>query len=163
MARLKGLDSVQTTFLWRLLHQLLPLQSRLHYLTRNSSPFCPLCVAGGGAVMVGGEVEETIHAFFQCKYNESAGEALLRLTRLSSPNITPEKIVKLDFNVDPVCELPLTWLISSSLELMWSRRKSRLKTSTDDLTSHLHAKLNILNHTTYKNTGTLILNWLDKI
>ena len=67
LARLQGLGPEITTFLWRLLHRLLPIQDRVHRITSNnssSSPNCQLCQEG--------LLEDQQHAFFQCSFNYNA-------------------------------------------------------------------------------------------
>ena len=58
LARLKGLGPDMTTFLWRLLHRLLPTQDRVSKIVRsqNSSSHCQLCQEES--------VEDLSHAFF---------------------------------------------------------------------------------------------------
>ena len=67
--RFKGLNPDSKSFLFKLVHTLLPSKERLHYLTTKTSP---QCWCGGGA-------DETyVHLFYQCPKNREAGQALLK-------------------------------------------------------------------------------------
>ena len=57
-ARLKGLGSEATSFLWKLLHQLLPTEERLSRILPNTSADCKYCPDVPRA-----DVE---HCFFHC-------------------------------------------------------------------------------------------------
>ena len=62
-ARLKGLGSEATSFLWKLLHQLLPTEERLARILPNTSPVCKICSTPTHA--------DLIHCFFQCSSQRS--------------------------------------------------------------------------------------------
>ena len=56
MLRTRGLSSEDSSFLYKLLHQLLPTQDRINRITRESS-VCKVCKAAP---------EDLVHAFFDC-------------------------------------------------------------------------------------------------
>ena len=63
LARLRGLGSELCSFLFKLLHLLLPTQDRVHRMAGRigqSSDLCKLC---------GVEVETPVHALFYCGHN----------------------------------------------------------------------------------------------
>ena len=68
MARLRGLGSDLTSYMWKLLHGLLPTQDRVSRILRDKTPLCKLCP---DAVL-----ENPQHALFSCSYNNNAGELL---------------------------------------------------------------------------------------
>ena len=59
--RLNGLGSAATSFLWKLLHQLLTTEYRLSRILPNRTPDCKLCP---------GHVQaDLVHCFFHCDTN----------------------------------------------------------------------------------------------
>ena len=68
LVRLKGLGPDHSSFLWKLVHQLLPVKARLHRLSPSTSPLCTLCKNNLN--------EDMIHSFFSCTFNQAAGQAL---------------------------------------------------------------------------------------
>ena len=137
LARLRGLDSDQITFLWRLLHGLLPLRARLHHITPNTSPVCQLCVDNG----LGDQVEDTKHAFFTCTANREAGEALLMAARSILPHLSTDQLVMLDMRPEDSMELPIVWIISKSMQFIWSKRKNKLNTTVANMKAHLSSQI----------------------
>ena len=83
LSRLKGLSSQIRSFLFKLLHQILPVRDRLNHILRNTNPICILCEDE--------QPETLLHALFSCKSNRAAAEALLSLVRPYDHSITPRK------------------------------------------------------------------------
>ena len=64
LACIRGLESCQYTFLWRLIHNILPTQDRLHRILPNiTSPSCALCNTQ--------DICNLSHALFQCSFNNN--------------------------------------------------------------------------------------------
>ena len=79
LARLRGLGPDHTTFLWKLLHLLLPVKERLHRISINTPPYCQLCNQN--------EIETMSHTFITCTFTMGAGQALVDALRNTMPNI----------------------------------------------------------------------------
>ena len=106
-SRLKGLGSAATSFLWKLLHQLLPTEHRLSRILPNSTPDCKLCL---------GHVQaDLVHCFFHCDSTRVMGEKLFSTISTHDPLITPSKILRLEFEAEPAMEMPLVY----TLLYMW--------------------------------------------
>ena len=89
LARIKGLESQLSTFLFKLLHQLLPTQERVQRLggTEDNLPgLCKLCHT---------EVEDLSHAFFYCPQSRVSGLALLGWVQGVAPTLQPEDALQL--------------------------------------------------------------------
>ena len=101
LARLKGLGPDMTTFLWRLLHRLLPTQDRVSKIVRsqNSSSSCQLCQED--------RVEDLMHAFFMCSFNGNAGNILLRCLSSIVPGLSSSQVLLLNLDLEPSTELPV--------------------------------------------------------
>ena len=67
-SRLTGLSPECKSFLFKLIHTLLPSRERIHHLNPNTSPLC-WCNSG--------DLETYHHLFFQCELNQESGHALL--------------------------------------------------------------------------------------
>ena len=115
LARLKGLNSSQTSFLWRLLHRLLPTLDRVNRITPNTSPICKLCPDQ--------TVEDLSHALLSCSYNGVVSTALMNTLSILQPNISKSEILTLHFDVDKQMELPVVWLTCNVLHKIWDSRK----------------------------------------
>ena len=80
------------TFLFKLLHRILPIAERVARILPNQSPICNRCVEG--------TAETLEHAFFHCQQNKGAGNVLLIGLRKCIPGLTPSKILILDFDIE---------------------------------------------------------------
>ena len=74
-ARLKGLGSEATSFLWKLLHRLLPTEQRLGRILPNSSALCKYCPNPPTA--------DLEHTFFGCVKTRDVGRKLFDAIRNS--------------------------------------------------------------------------------
>ena len=109
ISRLKGLTPGSKSFLFRVLHTLLPSKERLHHLTPQISPLC-MCNTG--------EYESYLHLFFLCDKNDEAGQALLRCISAYDRNINEEKVLRLELVADDPFLLASTSILAIGLEFM---------------------------------------------
>ena len=91
LSRLIGLSPDDKSFLFKLVHVLLPSKERVHHLSPNTSP---LCLCGSG------DQETYKHLFFQCQLNSEAGEALFRCVKSYDQSLTLEKMQRLEMVSD---------------------------------------------------------------
>ena len=71
LARLGGLGPENTSFLFKLLHQILPTQERLHRAKKEANPRCK------AAGCTSGEVEDLQHSLVECQANQLVGKKLM--------------------------------------------------------------------------------------
>ena len=77
-AQLKGLNSEQTTIIFKVLHNILPTSSRLFRLNLIASPICALCSSGS--------IEECMHTLLECSHNNTVNSFILKiLSQMSTP------------------------------------------------------------------------------
>ena len=156
LARLKGLGPDITTFLWRLIHKLLPTKDPVDRIVRNqnSSPNCQLCQE---------ETREDQHyTFFNCSFNANAGAALLSGLSHLVPGITCHQILLLDFNIgDSDDERPAVWLIGNFLSLLWTCRVAKKAVRLFVIRSDLEARASLLSETRFNNCGMRIRNLIE--
>ena len=147
-SRLKWLGSPAISFLWKLLHQLLPTEYRLSRILPNSTPDCKLCP---------GHVQaDLVHCFFHCDNTRVMGGKLLSAISPHYPLITLSKLLRLDFEAEPAMEMPLVWVTAHTLQYMWGVRCSG-KTVNPLLTrASLESKISLLRETRFQNEHTLV-------
>ena len=110
-ARLKGLGAEATSFLWKLLHRLLPTEERLAKILPNSSNNFKLCATPTNA--------DLHHCFFQCVSTVEVGTVLLSMGRLYDPDVTPHKLLRLEFQCEHDEEMTIVWVLYHILLYMW--------------------------------------------
>ena len=140
------------TFLWRMVHNLLPTQARLFRLKMRNAPThnCPLCEAI--------EPADNIHSLLTCSFNSEVSRWLMTLLHVHLPDVQPKQVVLLDLGaVDESLELPLVWLIANTLSLVWESRREKTKPTLHKVRSTLEAKINILRKTRFKNATALLV------
>ena len=139
LARLKGLGPDHTTFLFKLLHNILPTQERLHRANNDVSQHCK---AQGCS-----EVDDLCHSLVQCQANQQVGNNLVKLLRLHQPSLTTAALLRLELDVDDDHELPLVWLSAATLLSIWEQKKTSNRVQPHLTRSQLEAKVNILRET----------------
>ena len=139
MSRTKGLSSKQVSFLFKLLHQLLPTQERLQRIT-NDPGLCKLCHATS---------EDLSHALLSCPFSRDAGEKLLSYVHLSVPGLQPLGMLSLAFGVEleAVDKLATLAIIATGLEYIWQARAEKKVVSQFRMRSEVEAAISILRKT----------------
>ena len=143
LARLKGLAPEVKTFLWRLLHNLLPTQERVSRITSTNatSPLCKLCQDE--------LVEDQLHAFFSCKANNTASSALINSITSLVPQITTRQILLLDFSLDEMLEFPVVWTVGNFLQIIWGSRIVKKQVRLYSIRADLEARASLLRETRF--------------
>jgi hypothetical protein len=77
LARLPGLGPEITTFLWRLLHKILPTQDRLFRMSKSRNALCQLCQEDAN--------ENLQHAFFESQFSHNVSQLLLQYLSIPIP------------------------------------------------------------------------------
>ena len=141
--------------LWRVVHDLLPTGQSLYHILPITSPVCVLCRKEGVQ-------DDKEHTFFSCEFNGETGEAFMRLMSQYLTNITPQKVLSLDFGeVVETLELPLIWMISSYLLSIWEKRKEKKMISVFETRAELEARYNILRETRFINATLTIATMIE--
>ena len=94
LSRLQGLESELSSFLFKLLHRIIPTQDRVSRIVRaedQAQGLCQLCHA---------DVEDISHAFFSCSHNIVAGLGLLGLVQGLCPDLQPDDVLQLHLGED---------------------------------------------------------------
>ena len=73
------------------------------------------------------------------------------------PEATPQKILLLSIGVDPDHELPVVWLISSTLLYVWAQKISKKQSTLIETRAVLEARINLLRKgKKFQNASTMI-------
>ena len=143
LARLRGLGPELQSFLWKLLHRLLPTQERISRILKNRSSLCQLC---DDQIL-----DDLLHTFFHCKFNAGAGTSLLNCLATHSPSITPHQVLTLNFDAEESKELSLTWFTGQFLQNIWSTRTKKKQPQLYTIRADLEAKISLLRETRFQN------------
>ena len=131
--RLKGLGPEHSSFLWKLVHLLLPIKERIHRLSPNTSPQCTLCNQN--------LIENLPHTFFRCSFNEEAGQALVTTLMDYMPTINMKKILHLDFcEIADDMEYSAVWFTAAFLLAIWERRTSGTRIGCYEIRAEIEEK-----------------------
>ena len=158
-ARLRGLGPETTTFVWRLLHNILPTQERTSRIASKTptSPLCKLCQDQ--------LVEDQMHAFFHCKNNSNASKALLSSINSILPNTTPRQVLLLEFHPEESQEFAVVWTIGHFLQLVWTSRVQKKQVRLYTIRAELEARASLLRETRHRENlekiNEMIKNFTD--
>ena len=134
ISRLHGLSPMSKSFLFKLVHTLLPSKERVSRIIPATSPLC-WCNLG---------LEENYHhLFFQCIKNQEAGLALLHCIQSYDRAATGVRSLRLELTADDPFLLPCTALLATGLELIWENRKFKKATTVFEMRSELELAVSI--------------------
>ena len=144
LCRLNGLGSELTSFVFKLLHELLVTKSRLQQLTPKSSAICTHC---------NDQLPEDLqHALLFCSYNDGIGLALISALHSKIPDITPAAILRLELKDLPEdSELCTTIFLSTIFKEIWDKRLSKSRIRLYDIRATLEARCLLLRETRFRN------------
>jgi hypothetical protein len=148
LARLPGLGPDITTFLWRLLHRLLPTQERLLRMSKSRSAQCQLCHQEAN--------EDLQHAFFHCQFNQIASHLLLQCLSTHSQGISERNILILGFQTNSSNEFPLVWFVGNFLYRVWISRIEKKQVQPYSIRAELEARASLLRETRHSDDAIQI-------
>ena len=152
LACIRGLESSEYTFLWKMIHNLLPTKERLsRILATVTNPQCALCNSQDTCNLA--------HALFSCSFNNNVGQWLLNLLSSIIPNVTPSQVILLNLNIQDKQQLPVIWLIANVLSIVWNCRMDKKTVNLITTRATLEANIMLLRKTRFHSAATKI----DKI
>ena len=152
-ARIRGLGSQAFSFLWKLLHNLLPSEDRLARILPNTHPHCKICPVQVKA--------DLLHCLFQCRSTRETGNWLLSIIRHHDQSVTASKLLKLSFSCSDSAEMPLVWITAQTLLYMWGVRAAGKIVSLANTRAVLESKISLLRETRYSNEQTLMTEYIS--
>ena len=153
-ARLKGIGTEATSFLWKLLHRILPSEDRLSRILPNTSALCKICPIQLTA--------DLPHCFFDCVSTCEVGSQLLSAVKVYDPAASPTRLLRLEFEADDSMEMPLVWLVGHTLLYLWEVRKGGKIVDLTLTRASLESKIALLRKTRFINETTLINELVKK-
>ena len=134
LARLQGLAPASKSFLFKLLHHLLPVPERVHRLIPANSPLC-WCDSG--------DVETYLHCFFLCEKNRESSTAMLRCAKSYDHDLTAEKCLSLQIRADEVFSLATITILTTGMETIWANRQQKKVTTLFMMRAELECAVSI--------------------
>ena len=137
LATTPGLSSEQSSFIWKMVHDLLPTRERLYRLNMQDTenPSCDLCTLA--------VTDDLEHALLLCPYN-AASSYTLRLIQNFIPSVQPSQAVLLDLDIPPDLQLPVTFILSFCLSRIWRYRSLKKQGNPRGIRAELEAEIQIL-------------------
>ena len=86
----------------------------------------------------------------------------MSLLRTYKPGITTAQVLALDIEVDPAMELPLIWIIATSLAVIWTQRQEDDK-SNAKFRAEIKARCKFLQQSNDKNVLRMTSLELEKM
>ena len=151
MARQSMIGPSLNSFLFKMLHQILPTANRLARILPDQSSNCNRCRENDPPV------SETLqHAMFDCQVSQAAGTALLQGLRHYLPEITPSRILTLDFECQEDLIFPLTWTIAHFLSSLWQMRVAKKAIQLMKTRSEMEASCRLLQESRLHKTSEVL-------
>ena len=155
MAVTPGLPSQYLTFLWKMLHDLLPSQERLFRLKMPN-------VVSGNCTHCDQNVPGNLtHSLLLCPYNDEAGNFLLDVLHQHLPNLLPQQVVLLDLDADEELHLPLLYITAAVLSQIWACRKEKRPCHLTSIRAALEAGINIMRKSRFNEAAERLSNMIN--
>ena len=132
-----GLPSLETSFLWRMINNLLPVPTRLYRMkmANATTDLCTLCNEG--------RVGDLNHCLLKCSFNREASLFLIQeVSKLAKVN-SDDCFIYLDVDAGQE-QFAVTFLIGHILSSIWRCRQEKKKCSIISVRASLEASINIL-------------------
>ena len=136
---MKHLTSEQSSFLFKMLYNILPTNSRLHHLKQKDCPACSHCSSGSA--------DDCQHALLNCSKNDDVNNWVTSFTRKVVPNCSLLDIITLNLDLTEEMKFPLVWALAHVLSLVWHLRLNKKSIMLFNIRADMEAKINSLRNT----------------
>ena len=140
LSRIFGLSPEQKSFLFKMIQSILPTRDRLARMKKIQTSNCLYC----------DDVPDSTAHLLTCNLSSEVSERLLACIASYCPGITPQDIVLLNIEVSESLELPLVWLMSSCMCIIWEQRVLGKIARLEVCRAELLAKLMLLRDTKWR-------------
>ena len=151
-ARLQGLGPELVSFLFKVLHDLLPTQERLSRTSPGENGMCKLCV----------ENAQELHALIRCPANQGIGEAVLLCLPIQN-DVQDQHVLQLQLDLDSPLELPAVWFLAAAWSSLWESRKIGRRPELYKVRADLEAKVSLLRRTRHSEAADQISLMISKL
>ena len=138
---MRGLGSEKMTFIFRMLHNLLPVNIRLFRMNLSATPTCQLCKHG--------HVEDIPHAVLECTFNSAINDWIVAVlydidTSLLDHPVTSLNLSTFNLPISHDGKFPVIWFIAAVLMIVWKSRCEKKPITIPKLRSLLLAELELM-------------------
>ena len=155
-ARLLGLGPTLTSFLFKVLHDLLPTQERISRTNPAVTGWCSRCITEDH-----GETENLDHALISCPANNRVGIAILEC--LPQGRLQGQDVLRLQFAIEGEQELPVVWFLAAAWSIIWGYRSAGRRIELYRVRADLEAKVSLLRETRYVEAAEAISSMIIKL
>ena len=153
-ARLHGLGSELMSFLFKVLHDLLPTQERVARTSATVDGKCKLCELN--------VIEDLEHALIRCPGNQDIGQALLHCLPPGN-GLLDQDALKLQIDVDEPLQLPVVWFLAAAWLSLWESRRLGKRPELYKVRADLEAKVSLLRETRHGEAAAKITLLISKL
>ena len=150
LARLKGLSSESTTFLWLMLHRLLPTRDRLHrILPTVPNATCQEC----------DEQDSLRHALTECRATRPVFDWMMNALAQFDSSLTADKMLLLNIEQDhilPYSHLPLVWFIAEVWRRVWKLRRDNKQCHLFRIRAEIESEINTVRRSRYSDMAVIL-------
>ena len=157
LARLPGLGPELSSFLFKLLHQILPTQERVSRTNPATGPGCKLSNCSAATA------EDLPHALVHCSGNNGMGLKIVDIARTLVPGAEVEQLLQLNFGAEESQELALVWWLAAGFMAIWNLRSAGKRVDQYLIRAQLEAKINLLRETRFDGAATILGNFLIEL
>ena len=155
LCRQQGIPPDMASFLWKMLHNLLSTQERLHRLGSSPSALCKICKQATGTLK---------HELIECPHNDQVGVQLLSCLQIHMPGLSADTLLRLEFsNLDADMQLPSTIITAVTLGHIWKERLTSSKIRPYQVRSEIEQAINLLRTSRLANTSTSLATIADQM
>ena len=132
------------SFLFKLLHQILPTAERVNRILPNQSQFCTKCQLH--------EIETIQHALMDCPSNQGVTTTLCNGLRKYQPTLTKQEILSINFRTEEHLLFPLVWTTASFFSSLWQLRVEKKRVELIKVRAEMEARVRLLRGSKLTNT-----------
>ena len=142
------LGPVICSFLFKLLHQILPTAERVNRILPNQSQFCTKCQLH--------EIETLQHALMDCPSNQGVSTTLCNGLKKYQPSLTKQEILAINFQTEEQLLFPLVWTTASFLSSIWQLRVEKKRVELIKIRADLEASVRLLRESRLTSTMEML-------
>ena len=148
LSRQQGIHPDMASFLWKMIHNLLSTQDRLHRLGASPSPDCTHCKESYGTLR---------HELVECSNNNNVGQLLTSCLQTYLPDLTSSSLLRLEFpSLDENRELSSTILTAVTLGVVWKERQTSSIVRANQVRSEIELTIALLRTTRLSNISLVL-------
>ena len=155
LCRQQGMAPDLSSFLWKMLLDLLCTQQRLHRIGASPSDLCKLCTTETGTLE---------HELINCSHNGNTGLSLVTCLQTHIPTITAQILLHLELvHLDTSMQLPMTILVAVTLGCIWKMRSTNSRVCAYQVRSQLEQAVNMLRTTRLSDAAETLKTLQDQM